>query len=65
MAHNVFCPGFQGSEQEVATRLGMSRTPVPLWLELAGKARTCGTGSAAACPIAGFDDSPCRIGVIP
>ena len=25
---NVFSPGFQGSEQEIATRLGMSRTPV-------------------------------------
>jgi DNA-binding GntR family transcriptional regulator len=26
--NNVFAPGFQGSEQEIATRLGMSRTPV-------------------------------------
>ncbi len=25
---NVFSPGFQGSEQEIATKLGMSRTPV-------------------------------------
>jgi DNA-binding GntR family transcriptional regulator len=25
---NVFAPGFQGSEQEIALRLGMSRTPV-------------------------------------
>src|SRR4051812_20808847 len=25
---NVFPPGYQGSEQEIATRLGMSRTPV-------------------------------------
>ena len=25
---NAFSPGFQGSEQEIATRLGMSRTPV-------------------------------------
>ena len=26
--NNVLSPGFQGSEQEIATRLGMSRTPV-------------------------------------
>jgi DNA-binding GntR family transcriptional regulator len=26
--NNAFSPGFQGSEQEIATRLGMSRTPV-------------------------------------
>lgn len=25
---NTFAPGYQGSEQEIATRLGMSRTPV-------------------------------------
>src|SRR3954447_8668277 len=25
---NTFPPGYQGSEQEIATRLGMSRTPV-------------------------------------
>src|SRR5437764_1503063 len=25
---NMFPPGYQGSEQEIATRLGMSRTPV-------------------------------------
>jgi DNA-binding GntR family transcriptional regulator len=25
---NTFSPGYQGSEQEIATRLGMSRTPV-------------------------------------
>src|SRR6185295_19478301 len=25
---NEFPPGYQGSEQEIATRLGMSRTPV-------------------------------------
>ena len=25
---NVFAPGYQGSEQEIALRLGMSRTPV-------------------------------------
>src|SRR3954451_25312817 len=25
---NVFPPGYQGSEQEIASRLGMSRTPV-------------------------------------
>src|SRR3712207_8956203 len=26
--NNVFAPGYQGSEQEIASRLGMSRTPV-------------------------------------
>ena len=26
--NNVFPPGYQGSEQEIALRLGMSRTPV-------------------------------------
>ncbi len=26
--NNVFAPGYQGSEQEIATQLGMSRTPV-------------------------------------
>src|SRR4051794_18933685 len=26
--NNAFAPGYQGSEQEIATRLGMSRTPV-------------------------------------
>src|SRR4051794_37907506 len=26
--NNAFAPGYQGSEQEIASRLGMSRTPV-------------------------------------
>src|SRR5271166_5244478 len=26
--HNVFAPGYQGSEQEIASQLAMSRTPV-------------------------------------
>ena len=26
--NNVFAPGYQGSEQEIASQLGMSRTPV-------------------------------------
>src|SRR3954451_16083676 len=28
ICNNVFAPGFQGSEQEIASQLGMSRTPV-------------------------------------
>ncbi len=55
---NVFPPGFQGSEQEMAVRLGMSRTPVHeaiIRLQEDGLVRVLSKRGVMVCPLAPED----------
>jgi DNA-binding GntR family transcriptional regulator len=55
---NVFPPGFQGSEQEMALRLGMSRTPVHeaiIRLQEDGLVRVLSKRGVMVCPLAPED----------
>ena len=55
---NVFAPGFQGSEQEMALRLGMSRTPVHeaiIRLQEDGLVRVLSKRGVLVCPLAPED----------
>jgi DNA-binding GntR family transcriptional regulator len=55
---NVFPPGFQGSEQEMALRLGMSRTPVHeaiIRLQEDGLVRVLSKRGVTVCPLAPED----------
>src|SRR3954453_17419789 len=55
---NTFPPGYQGSEQEIASRLGMSRTPVHeaiLRLQEEGLLRVRARGGVVVSPIAQED----------
>jgi DNA-binding GntR family transcriptional regulator len=52
---NVFPPGYQGSEQEIALRLGMSRTPVHeaiIRLQEDGLVRVLSKRGVQVCPLA-------------
>lgn len=56
--NNVFPPGFQGSEQEMAVRLGMSRTPVHeaiIRLQEDGLVRVLSKRGVMVCPLAPED----------
>jgi DNA-binding GntR family transcriptional regulator len=56
--NNVFPPGYQGSEQEIALRLGMSRTPVHeaiIRLQEDGLVRVLSKRGVTVCPIAPED----------
>ena len=51
---NVFAPGHQGSEQEIALRLGMSRTPVHealIRLQEEGLVRVLPKRGVIVCPL--------------
>jgi DNA-binding GntR family transcriptional regulator len=55
---NVFPPGYQGSEQEMAMRLGMSRTPVHeaiIRLQEDGLVRVLSKRGVMVCPLAPGD----------
>jgi DNA-binding GntR family transcriptional regulator len=55
---NVFPPGYQGSEQEIALRLGMSRTPVHeaiIRLQEDGLVRVLSKRGVQVCPLAPED----------
>ena len=55
---NVFPPGYQGSEQEMAMRLGMSRTPVHeavIRLQEDGLVRVLSKRGVTVCPLAPED----------
>jgi DNA-binding GntR family transcriptional regulator len=55
---NVFPPGYQGSEQEIALRLGMSRTPVHeaiIRLQEDGLVRVLSKRGVMICPLAPED----------
>jgi DNA-binding GntR family transcriptional regulator len=55
---NVFPPGYQGSEQEIAIRLGMSRTPVHeaiIRLQEDGLVRVLSKRGVMVCPLAPED----------
>lgn len=55
---NTLPPGFQGSEQEIATRLGMSRTPVHeaiLRLQEEGLVRILPKRGVLVCPLSPHD----------
>jgi DNA-binding GntR family transcriptional regulator len=55
---NVFPPGYQGSEQEMAIRLGMSRTPVHeaiIRLQEDGLVRVLSKRGVMVCPLAPGD----------
>jgi DNA-binding GntR family transcriptional regulator len=55
---NVFPPGYQGSEQEIAIRLGMSRTPVHeaiIRLQEDGLVRVLSKRGVTVCPLAPED----------
>ncbi len=55
---NVFPPGYQGSEQEIAVRLGMSRTPVHeaiIRLQEDGMVRVLSKRGVLVCPLAPED----------
>ena len=55
---NVFPPGYQGSEQEIATRLGMSRTPVHeaiIRLQEEGLVQVLPRRGVLICPISAED----------
>lgn len=55
---NVFAPGYQGSEQEIAVRLGMSRTPVHeaiIRLQEDGLVRVLPKRGVLVCPLAPED----------
>ena len=55
---NVFPPGYQGSEQEIATRLGMSRTPVHeaiIRLQEEGLVRVMTRRGVLVCPVSPED----------
>jgi len=55
---NVFSPGYQGSEQEMAMRLGMSRTPVHeaiIRLQEDGLVRVLSKRGVLVCPLAPED----------
>jgi DNA-binding GntR family transcriptional regulator len=55
---NVFPPGYQGSEQEMALRLGMSRTPVHeaiIRLQGEGLVRVLSKRGVLVCPLAPED----------
>jgi DNA-binding GntR family transcriptional regulator len=55
---NVFPPGYQGSEQEIALRLGMSRTPVHeaiIRLQEDGLVRVLSKRGVQVCPLAPDD----------
>ncbi|MFC5085997.1 GntR family transcriptional regulator [Microvirga arabica] len=55
---NVFPPGYQGSEQEIALRLGMSRTPVHeaiIRLQEDGLVRVLSKRGVLICPLAPED----------
>ena len=55
---NVFPPGYQGSEQEMAMRLGMSRTPVHeaiIRLQEDGLVRVLSKRGVMVCPLAPED----------
>jgi DNA-binding GntR family transcriptional regulator len=55
---NVFPPGYQGSEQEIALRLGMSRTPVHeaiIRLQEDGLVRVLSKRGVQVCPLAPQD----------
>src|ERR671913_1376882 len=56
--NNVFPPGYQGSEQEIASRLGMSRTPVHeaiIRLQEDGLVRVLSKRGVTVCPLAPED----------
>lgn len=56
--NNVFPPGYQGSEQEIALRLGMSRTPVHeaiIRLQEDGLIRVLSKRGVMVCPLAPED----------
>src|SRR5215213_6538451 len=56
--NNVFPPGYQGSEQEIALRLGMSRTPVHeaiIRLQEDGLVRVLSKRGVLVCPLAPED----------
>lgn len=56
--NNEFAPGYQGSEQEIAVRLGMSRTPVHeaiIRLQEDGLVRVLSKRGVLVCPIAPED----------
>ncbi|GEO16181.1 GntR family transcriptional regulator [Microvirga aerophila] len=56
--NNVFPPGYQGSEQEMALRLGMSRTPVHeaiIRLQEDGLVRVLSKRGVTVCPLAPED----------
>src|SRR3954464_10322053 len=55
---NMFPPGYQGSEQEIATRLGMSRTPVHeavIRLQEEGLGRVMTRRGVQVCPVSPED----------
>jgi DNA-binding GntR family transcriptional regulator len=55
---NIFPPGYQGSEQEMAVRLGMSRTPVHeaiIRLQEDGLVRVLSKRGVMVCPLAPED----------
>src|SRR5215204_1987733 len=55
---NMFPPGYQGSEQEIATRLGMSRTPVHeavIRLQEEGLVRVLSRRGVVICAISAVD----------
>src|SRR5215212_3773657 len=55
---NTFPPGYQGSEQEIATRLGMSRTPVHeavIRLQEEGLVRVLSRRGVVICAISAAD----------
>jgi DNA-binding GntR family transcriptional regulator len=55
---NTFPPGYQGSEQEIATRLGMSRTPVHeavIRLQEEGLVRVLSRRGVVICAISAVD----------
>src|SRR6476661_4705029 len=55
---NVFPPGYQGSEQEIASKLGMSRTPVHeaiIRLQEEGLVRVITRRGILVCPISPED----------
>lgn len=55
---NVFPPGYQGSEQEIAVRLGMSRTPVHeaiIRLQEDGLVRVLSKRGVMVCPLSPED----------
>src|SRR5215212_9943932 len=56
--NNVFAPGYQGSEQEIASQLGMSRTPVHeaiIRLQEEGLVRVLPRRGVMVCPISPDD----------
>src|SRR3954451_14413841 len=56
--NNVFAPGYQGSEQEIANQLRMSRTPVHeaiIRLQEEGLVRVLPRRGVMVCPISPYD----------